>query len=184
VIKEVQSIAINIVRRQSRDVAFLIVLILSGCVTPGPGGGGSQVDPPRQAVENEYVSASISPANFDYKRNAYKAFDLTIKNKTAVDIKLDWNKTIYIENNQLKGGFMFAGMAYEDRNKPKTPEVIFAGSELRKRIWPSVLVTYYIMWSHELIPPGHNGVYLTIKTQDKEINEKILLDMKSVLRSQ
>jgi hypothetical protein len=172
-------IAINSMLGQSRGVVLLIALVLTGCVTSGPRDEW-KIGPLTQTVENQYFSATISPAAFDYNRNGYEAFDLTIRNKTMSDIRLDWNETLYIENDKTRGGFMFAGMVYEDRNNPRPPDVIMASSEFRKTIWPNALVSFYSRWSHELIPPGHNGVNLSIRLQDKEIHEEILLDMKRV----
>jgi hypothetical protein len=150
---------------------------MTGCVGPRY---TWKIEPYRQSVENEYFSASISPTAFNNIWGGYQAFDLTIKNKTSGDIELDWNKTIYIENNQTKGGFMFEGVVYKDRNNPKPPDIIFSGSEFRKTIWPNALVSFYRSWHHDAIPSGQNGVYLTVKIKDKEVKEKILLYMSRV----
>jgi len=156
---------------------FLIAFFMTGCVGPRY---TWKIEPYRQSVENEYFSASISPTAFNNIWGGYQAFDLTIKNKTSGDIELDWNKTIYIENNQTKGGFMFEGVVYKDRNNPKPPDIIFSGSEFRKTIWPNALVSFYRSWHHDAIPSGQNGVYLTVKIKDKEVKEKILLYMSRV----
>jgi hypothetical protein len=76
---------------------------------------------------------------------------------------------------------MFAGIVYEGRNNAKPPDVIMADSEFRKTIWSNALVVFYSRWGHELIPPGHNGVTLSIRILDKEVNEKILRDMHNAL---
>jgi len=158
----------------------IIMLFTFGCASAGPKYTW-KIEPFSQKVENEYFSASISPTAFDYTWNGYEAFELTVKNKTGLDIELDWNKTIYIENNQTKGGFMFEGVVYKDRNNPKPPDIIFAGADFKKTIWPNTLVSFYRSWSHEIIPPGQNGVYITIKTNENEIKEKIILNMSKVL---
>ena len=154
---------------------FLIAFLMTGCTRYT-----WKIEPSEQIVDNEYFSASISPNVFDDFRKGYIAFDLTIKNHSSEDIELDWNKTLYIENNQTKGGFVFEGIIYRDKNNPKLPDIIFSGAEFRKTICPSVLVLYDKRWNHDLIPSGHNGVYLTVKIKDKEVNEKILLDMSKV----
>jgi len=157
---------------------FLLTFLMAGCA-PGPRYTW-KAEPYRQSVENEYFTASIAPTAFDMIFGGYEAFDLIIKNKTSVDIELDWNKTLYIERNQTKGGFMFDGVVYKDRNNPKPPDIIFSGAELRKNIWPNALVSFSGRWDHNPMPAGQNGVYLTIKIKDKEVQEKIVLDISRV----
>lgn len=154
------------------------------------------VEPSSQTVENEYFSATVSPAmresgSYSFEDSSgkyllsetYKAFNLYIKNKTHIDIELDWNKTLYIENGQTNGGFMFEGVIYKDRNNQKPPTIIFANSEFKKIIWPNNLVFFEpeLGWGHKPIELGQNGVYLTIKVGEKEIKEKLLLNMSKAL---
>lgn len=136
-----------------------------------------KIEPQSQTIQNAYFSASIAPAGFSTIWDGYQAFELTIKNKTSIDMELDWNKTAYIENNQTKGGFMFEGIVYKDRNNLKPPDIIFANSVLRKNIFPNTLVNFSKSWYHHPIPSGNNGIYLSIKIKGKELNEKILLNM-------
>lgn len=167
-------------KEQGVILIFLIAFFMTGCVTLGPRYSW-KIEPYTQNVENEYFSASISPTSFNNIWEGYQAFDLTIKNKTSADIELDWNRTIYVENNQTNGGFMFEGVVYKDRNNPKPPDIIFSGSEFRKTIWPNALVSFgYSSWHHYAIPSGQNGVYLTVRIKDKEVKEKILLNMSKV----
>lgn len=159
---------------------FIILLINFGCVTPGPKYTW-KIEPIIKGVENEYFSAYISPTDKDYFSGGYKAFDLIIKNKISEDVELDWNKTMYIENGQTQGGFMFEGIVYKDRNNPKQPDIIFAGTKFfKKTIWPNNLVSFRGNWYRNEIPPGQNGIYLTIRIKGKEINEKIILNMSKV----
>lgn len=163
-------------------LGILTVLLTFGCVTPGPKYIW-KIEPYSQRVENEYFSAIIATVYSSYKGwDGYGAFDLRIKNKSSVDIELDWNKTLYIENGKTNGGFMFEGIVYRDRNNPKHPDIIFAGSEFRKTIYPNNLVFFKgASWLHDIITSGQNGIYLTIRVKEKEINEKIVLNMSRVL---
>jgi hypothetical protein len=135
------------------------------------------IEPFTKSISNESFTAAISPETFDYTRHGYIAFKLIIRNKTTEGIKLDWNKTLYIENGQTKGGFMFEGITYEDRDKPKPLDIISAGSVFEKIIYPSSLVLLSGWWYHSRIPPGNNGIYLTIRVNEKEIKETIILNM-------
>lgn len=161
-------------------LGILTVLLTFGCVTPGPKHIW-KIEPYSQKVENEYFSATISPTAYSSHRDGYEAFDLRIKNKSSLDIELDWNKTLYIENGKTNGGFMFEGIVYRDRNNPKHPDIIFAGSEFKKTIYPNNLVTFYEGWHHYRIPSGQNGIYLTIRANEKEINKKIIINMSRIL---
>ncbi len=176
---------VNLIKEGStvKKIIFLgifSVFLTFGCVTPGPKYIW-KIEPYSQKVKNEYFSATISPTAYSSYRGGYEAFDLRIKNKSSVDIELDWNKTLYIENEKTNGGFMFEGVVYRDRNNPKHPDIIFAGSEFRKTIYPNNLVTFYEGWHHYKIPSGQNGIYLTIRVKEKEINEKVVLNMSRVL---
>lgn len=112
---------------------------------------------------NEYFNLLISPVCSGY---GCEAFTLNLTNNTDKDIEIDWNRTLYLVHNQTHGGFMFEGIVYRDRNNPKPPDIVFAHSTLRKTIWPNDLVyfssgTRYANWSHEAMPRGENGVYLS-----------------------
>jgi len=152
----------------------------------------------RMSAENEYFKATIIPAEpreYAYEGNyptgiittpgensgyilkkAYTAFILTIVNKTSQDLELDWNKTLYIYNGETKGGFMFEGIVYKDRNNPKPPDIIFANSTFTKVIFPNSNVQFTSWgWEHIPLPLGENGIYLVVKVGEKEIKEKLNL---------
>jgi hypothetical protein len=132
--------------------------------------------PPIQTVDNDYFNASISPVE---TWRGYNAFILTVNNKTDKDLEIIWDRTLFIDNGRTSGGFMFEGVVYRDRNNPKPPDVVFAKGNFSKTIWPNNLVYFssgkYASWGHEVMSPGENGVYLTIKIGDKELKEKLLL---------
>lgn len=171
---------------------IIIILILVGCGLPKgqyssiAGSDDDLILNPTQyqweaepsKVENEHISITITPAVFIVKMDGYIAFDLNIINKTKEDITLDWNKTLYIENGKTKGGFMFEGVVYRDRYNNKPPDIIFAESKYNKIIMPNLLVTFkYSHWLNTPMPEGRNGIYLTLKIKDKEISEKLLIEM-------
>lgn len=167
-----------------KKLSFLFIFIISflffRCATPGPLYTW-KIEPFSQRFENEYFSSSLSPSDYSLTSDGFRAFNLKIKNKTSEDIEVDWNKTLYIENGQTNGGFMFEGVVYKDRNNPKQPDVIFVGTEFKKIIWPNNLVSFYgSSWDHNEIPQGQNGAYLTIRVKEKEIKEKIILNMSKV----
>jgi hypothetical protein len=135
--------------------------------------------PEKAVVENSSFSAELVP-NCAGQQGVFLEFDgcmsfeLSIKNKTNGNIELDWNKSLYVEGGQTSGGFMYDGIIYADRNKPKQSDVIFAGGSFTKTIWPNKLVFIFSdKWDHLKMPAGENGIYLTIAVDGKNINEKL-----------
>ncbi len=130
-------------------------------------------------VSNEYVDIVLLPsAKIDnWAGNGYKSFQLLINNNSGSDIELDWNKTLYILNDQTYGGFMFGGVRYMTRDSAKPPDVILPGSLFKKTIWPNYLVFYSKGWYHAFFPEGRNGIYLTLRVEGKKINEKLFIEI-------
>ncbi|WP_028601761.1 hypothetical protein [Ottowia thiooxydans] len=125
---------------------------------------------------NEYYEVIAEPKCMTSGCNA---FMLTIKNKTAKNLEVNWNKTLYVFGAQASGGFMFEGVVYKDRNSPKSSDVIFGNGHLIKLIYPNDLVKYYggryvARWDHEDMPFGENGIFLTVNVDGKEVTEKIV----------
>lgn len=132
-----------------------------------------------QPVSNKYFDATITPAD-QLGDLGYTAFRLEIKNKTTMDIEVDWTKTAYIADGTTNGGFMFEGVVYKDRNLPKPPDVVFAKSSFTKLILPSNLVSFSsggrysrAAWINYPFPPGENGVYLVVNIGKETVKEKL-----------
>ena len=131
--------------------------------------------PDVQQTKNEYFDAEISPV---FRFDAYKGFYLKIRNKTAKDLEVDWNKTFYIQDGSRNGVFMFEGIPYAKRKDPKPPDIIPPSSTFSKEIFPSNLAYFSSLakaWVHEAMKPGENGTHLTVKVDGKEITEKLTL---------
>lgn len=135
------------------------------------------VTPPSTSISNNFFDATILPGD----KGTYgliSDFILIVKNKTKEDLEIDWNKTLFIKDNQTRGGFMFAGIVYSKRNEPKVPDVVFPGVELKKAISPTILVfydsgRYGSGWNHNELS-GEVGVYLVTKVGKQEIKEKLI----------
>lgn len=132
-----------------------------------------RIDLAARSIDNEYFTAAILPTSCDAW--GCEAFRLTVKNKTNKNLELNWNKTLYVVQGQTAGGFMSEGVVFKDRNNPRSPDVIFPGSELSKTIWPNNLVSYKRGWENEDMPTEGNGVYLTVVVDGKEISEKLAI---------
>ena len=141
--------------------------------------------PPVQRVSNEVFDAEIKPVGIrSGETQTIKSFVLFMRNKRDRELEIIWDETFFIYNGQKKGGFMFEGIAHEDRDKHKPPDIVSPGGTFSKKIWPNSLVFFYVpeaarfstgTWIHRELNPGENGVYLTVRTDSREINEKITL---------
>lgn len=156
--------------RRLLSLAIMVTFGLVGIV-------GSGTAPPQQvpfrtgSVSNKFFDATVSTQG--------NSFLLSIRNKTAQDLEVDWNKTLYISAGATSGGFMFEGIVYSKRNEPKPADVVFANGNFSKWISPNNLVSFtsgrYGGWSHDPIGYGETGVYLTVRAGNEEIKEKILV---------
>jgi hypothetical protein len=163
-------------------VSCLIAIIALGIITIiGSGPSITQYvwksNPTAQRIENEFFLAEITPNLESGIFPGYKSFELHVRNKTNKNIEIVWDKTLFIMTGTTNGRFMFEGVVYRDRNNPKPPDIVFANSSFSKKILPCNLVEFsggrYASWYHNAMPPGENGVYLTIGVEGKELSEKI-----------
>ncbi|MDY0121224.1 MAG: hypothetical protein RBR54_04710 [Sulfurimonas sp.] len=153
---------------------FLLLFLFSGC-------GNAYYSVPVQPdviEENEYFKATLKPTNPSMIAG-YTAFILDINNQTDKDLEIDWNKTYFIQNGQVNGSFMFDGIIYRDRNQPKSPDIIFSKSNFSKTIYPNNYVQYGNHgWIHMGTGLGQQGIYLTVNIDNKEIKQKIIVNVK------
>lgn len=158
--------------------------ILSGCATRRVDTTATAPTPkaPEKAWSFESVRAIAETADFVAKIEpsgsyGYESFVLAVVNKSKKNIEINWNKTLYVANNQTSGGFMFEGVVYRERNSPKQPDVVFAGGNLVKTIWPNALVEFesgkYGGWRNRNMWEGEHGIYLTLSIDGKEVNERL-----------
>jgi hypothetical protein len=144
--------------------------------------------------KNTYFEASITPSwRTGFKAGGFlglglketggtsgcESFILTLKNISNKDISIVWDKTLFIDNTQTRGTFMFEGIRYIDRDASKPSDLVLAGGTLKKEIHPNILVFYasgqYGGWRNELMREGVYGVYLTSEVDGKPITEKLLI---------
>lgn len=161
------------------------LFLLSGCVS-----GRSVATPYKVMKANEYYKAEI-----DFFAKGDKKFLngmlLTIDNKTDIEIEVVWDKTMYINNGQTSGRFMYEGVTYADRNSSKSNDIVFPAQSFKKSIFPNNLVfitdtaamasvlgcgSVYgsqRQWCHNSFDKGEHGIYLTLKIGDKLYRETI-----------
>lgn len=160
-------------RLQFLGISIFLWIILAGCATT-PRTVYKSV-PEVQKAFNEFYEASIMPLFSNTSWGEWKGFQLKIINRTNKDLELDWNRTYFISNGMTSGGFMFEGIVYRDRNKPKPPDILFPGSTFSKTIYPNNIVDFYSSgWWHKGIRV-EVGALLSVKVDGREVREKMLI---------
>ncbi len=169
-----------------KKLTIIGLLLLSGCATPQATQTWTS-EPTTATVSNKYFAADITPKcdavrvdGWTINRGGCDAFRLTVVNKSSSNIEVNWNKTLYIANNQTSGGFMFEGVVYKDRNNPKSPDMVFPNGTLTKTVFPNNLVSfsggqYGRGWEHAWLSAGEHGIYLSTIVDGKEINERLVV---------
>ncbi len=160
-------------------LALLTITIFVGCATTSarmPFG----VEPPVQRVSNTDFDTSITAVddNSLSPLAGYKAFLLSIDNKTAEFLEILWDETFFFNPKGENGRFMMDEES-NFRNNPSQPGIVFPRDGSVITIWPENLAQYYggqfSRWSHENMEAGENGILLTVRLKEKIITEKILL---------
>lgn len=167
-----------------KKVALSIIFVLfvfTGCVTSTVWRSTPRV----QNAENEYYEAQLEPLTNDHK--FFVSFRLTVTNKTPKNMKIDWNKTIYIHNGRTRGGFVFKGIKPEDIKDSTIPaDTILGEHTFSKVISPYKLIAWAPLRESSvggtessiypgILPAGENGMVLVVRLNGKEVVEKITL---------
>ena len=129
-------------------------------------------------VSNQYFRAWIKPASYDNVKGGYRAFLLTVQNKTDDVIVLDWNASRFIENGRENRGFIFSGVLYSMKDDPKAPDLITANSTFKKAVQPlAYLENTNQGWQHMPMKQGVNGMLLAVRIGDQLIKEKMTMTL-------
>ena len=142
-------------------------------------------EPQVQRVSNEVFDAELKPVGIrSGGTQTFKAFILVLRNKTDQELEIIWDKTVFIYNGQIDGGFMFEGIIHEERDKPKPPDIVPPKGTFQRRIWPNSLVFFWVperrahyegAWIHRELNTGQNGVDLAVRLDGREIKERLTL---------
>ena len=163
---------------------ILNVMLIIGCAT-----SPSWVSHPAiQITDKAAFKVQLEPLARD--KNYFVAFRLTVFNKTAKPLAIDWNKTRYVHNDRNNGGFVFKGIDPQLMKKAALPvEIIPAGETLTKELIPYKLLARgpirdkksKVGWHGiipGIIPAGQNGVRLVMRCDDQAVRFKINVTMK------
>ena len=149
-------------------VAIMAVLTLAACTTPR---STWESVPDIIRASAETVDVQLEPLKLD--KPYFVGFELTLHNKTAKPMEIDWNETRYLHGRKDLGILVFPGVKPEDvKNKTIPNEVVAAGQTLVKRISPA----HTIAWTPKrlttnadessitagILPNGNNSVSLSL----------------------
>ncbi len=156
-------------KQMTLALAVLVSVFVTGCVTT------SSLPPPKaMETSNEFFSAS---ATTNCNSKGCQSFDFVVTNKTTKDIKLDWNKTLFVSNGQSSGGLYFDGIVIRDRNMPRPPQVIFASGSHKVKVVPNISfeLNFFPLahWNVKPMPVGEAGIYVVVDVDGKEVTSKM-----------
>jgi hypothetical protein len=168
-----------------KAIALCIIFTFAGCAG-SPTTKGYTSSPKIQRVSNAYFNAEIEPLlNKDGK--FYDAFHFSITNKTSGDILIEWNHTYYLYNGKKAGLFLWEGIDWKDLEKAKKHPLVkvAAGITHTVEIFPAKLAgrsqrpsRQSQMYLKGALPAGENGVWVTVRKGDREIQEKLTVLIK------
>ncbi len=151
----------------------LSVFILQGC------GTYHFVQVPEETKVSKAFDIELTPIDMSIN-DAYAGFYLSVTNNSAKEVKINWNKTYYMEDNETLGTFMFDDTRFQDRLKAKAPDAIASHTTLTKYIYPNHYAVHYDHgWTNNGFDTGQRGILLTLVTNGKDINQTVILDIKS-----
>jgi hypothetical protein len=123
---------------------------------------------------NPFFNVELS---FHCEKDGCTGFNLFLENKTNEDLEIDWSKTFYLSQRKERGGFVFEGIIFRDKNLRRPPDIVVGHGLLSKRITPESLLYYDLGWKYKYMGPGDHGVLLTVKADGREIRERLNLNL-------
>ena len=128
-------------------------------------------EPQLRKAANEHFAVELSA---DCRETGCLGFTLFVENKSDRDIEIDWGQTAYLRNGVESGGFTFEGIILRNKKDRKPLETVVAHGLLSKKIMPEMLT-----YSGKVLPqgmgPGEHGIRLVVKTDGREISERVIL---------
>lgn len=165
---------------------FMFILALTLIIVTGCAPTFVDISTPKiQTIENSFYSVQFEPLSEG--KNFFDGFRLSITNKMANDLQIDWNKTSYLYNGRSLGPFVFEGIQPKDiRNLTVPPSIIAGGQSFSKKITPFKLLAREpitgrskqgSMITSGIIPKGQNGIFLFIIQNGNQIKEKMTVNI-------
>jgi hypothetical protein len=148
-------------------------------------------NPSVRTATNPYYEVKFEPLKQGLR--SFVVFELTVTNKTDVELEIDWNQTRYLYNGRPNGLFVFRGIepgAAQSRTIPT--DVISPQDTFTRIIAPHKLLAYAPFreqlkqdpdepaFSGGPIPAGESGILLVVKRKDQVIKEKLAVKITKV----
>ena len=145
--------------------------------------------PASQSINSKSYDARLEPLKKE--ADFFNGFRLTLVNKTAKEMEIDWNRTKYIYKGKDEGLFVFSGINPDSVKNATIPgDVIPAGGTFAKDIFPFKFIAFTplreqsIKTEHHniiagLIPEGENGIFLVIHQDGKISRVMIVVEIES-----
>ena len=142
--------------------------------------------PTFRLIENPYYNARFEPVMWGANVKFFNAFRLTITNKTAEALTVDWTNTLYMVNGKPFSRFVWEGIGKENVNNPP-PDVIAAGKEFSRLVVPLKLIAWKPLGSASEkaaftagpLLEGRNGIDLIVRQENQQVRERITLDIRT-----
>lgn len=149
-------------------IAMMAVFTLAACTTPR---STWESVPELARATAETVDVQLVPLRLD--KPYFVSFELTLHNKTAKALEINWNETRYLHGRKDLGILVFPGVKPESvKNQTIPNEIVAAGQTMVKRISP----VHTIAWTPKrlttvadessitagILPNGNNSVSLSL----------------------
>lgn len=154
-------------------MGFIATIASSTTGSNATAGGHIEGVPTSNPVDSNDVytaSARVLCANDMCER-----FVVEIANKTDQPLEIVWDKTQYVEAGQTRGGVVFEGIRFMEKDAPKPPGIVLPNGKLTKELVPSINIDfqggrYGSGWHTTPMPRGDVGLFLTVKQGDREFS--------------
>lgn len=174
-------------KRWQRILVSVLFFVSAGACAGKPVIVEQWADPSSQTIERAAYRIVFEPLKTGGK--SFRTFSLTLENKTAAEIEIDWNQTRYVHNQNIRGGFVFAGIEPKDTKAGTIPaDKVGGGETFQREIAPQRLLAYATIRDKSVapgqsginagpVPEGRNGIALLLRMDGKEFREKLAVDI-------
>ena len=162
----------------------VLVVLLLGCATQHPR-KEYYSQPQIQRAANAIFDVRIEPVK--QGNPFYVAFQLTLTNKSAQPIAIDWNRSRYFSDGQDLGVFVFKGIDPESVKDGIPEEIVAPGETLDKRISPYRTLAFrygkdFVQADQHriyagILPDGDNTVLLSVEQGGHVYEERLTVQL-------
>lgn len=171
--------------RTSIIVLTVLLTVLCGCA-PVPVQRWYS-EPARQSAANQDLKVTIEPIK---EGNPYYcAFLLTIENKTADNLQIDWNATRYLHQGKDLGVFIFKGVGADNIKGSIPPDDLAPGSTFTRMIFPFRTIAFLpgeqktkqneLGFMAGVLPAGENGILLVINHKGRSMSRSLSVRLRA-----